>query len=285
MDPLLSTVSFQLQSRTANRPFLVDAFFLNNRKKKPVIIFIHGFKGFKDWGPFNTMAAYFASHGFVFVKFNLSHNGTTPEFPNDFSDLEAFGNDNHSIQLSDLDAVLDWITTDSRPLPEGECDSTKICLIGHSRGGSLVLLKAAREPRVQKIVTWAAVSDLLSGYAPEELEQWKKNGVRWIANARTHQQMPVYYQYIEDLQANDHCLNVLDATAAIQQPLLIIHAENDETVPLHHATAIHQHARQSELIIIPGTNHTFGGLHPFLSDSLPDSLQQLYDTSIHFLKK
>jgi fermentation-respiration switch protein FrsA (DUF1100 family) len=284
MNPQISSASFQLLSKKENRPF-VDVSFLKNGKEKPFVVFVHGFKGFKDWGPFNRMATYFAGHGFVFVKFNLSHNGTTPEFPVEFADLEAFGKDNHSIQLDDLGLVLDWIATGSKALLEEEGDPKKIYLIGHSRGGSLVLLKGAEDSRVQKIIIWAAVSDLLSGYSPEELQQWKKEGVRWIHNARTNQQMPVYYQYMEDLQVNAKRLNVLKASASLKQPLLIIHAENDETVPLHHATAIHQQAGQSELIIIQKTNHTFGGVHPFVSATLPDSLQQLYDTSIQFLKK
>ncbi|WP_435524823.1 hypothetical protein [Chryseobacterium indoltheticum] len=36
------------------------------------------------------------------VKFNFSHNGTTVEDPENFADLEAFGNNNYSKELSDL---------------------------------------------------------------------------------------------------------------------------------------------------------------------------------------
>ena len=48
------------------------------------------------------MADRFADAGFVFVKFNLSHNGTTIEHPIDFVDLEAFGNNNFAKELDDL---------------------------------------------------------------------------------------------------------------------------------------------------------------------------------------
>src|SRR6187402_558735 len=91
-----------LYSKKDNRPFLLDLTFIPDGKEKPIVVFIHGFKGFKDWGTFPLMAEYFAQHGFVFLKFNLSHNGTTPEDPTNFADLEAFGNDNFSIQLDDL---------------------------------------------------------------------------------------------------------------------------------------------------------------------------------------
>ena len=87
---------------SANRKFLLDVFYLQNGEKKPVVIFCHGFKGFKDWGHFNLVGERFAEEGCVFVKFNFSHNGTTPEDPLNFTDLKAFGNNNFSKELEDL---------------------------------------------------------------------------------------------------------------------------------------------------------------------------------------
>ncbi|HET6227013.1 MAG TPA: alpha/beta fold hydrolase [Bacteroidia bacterium] len=285
MNSLITTISFRLNSQKENKPFLGDVSFLKNGKRKPVIIFVHGFKGFKDWGPFNKMANYFAEQNFVFVKFNFSHNGTTPESPSEFLDPEAFGKDNHSTQLNDLEEVLDWVTKNGAEELKNEIDPERIYLIGHSRGGSVAILKGAEDARVKRIVTWAAVSDLLGGYSFEDLHNWKRDGVRWVVNTRTQQRMPVYYQYIEDLQVNNLRLNVLNAAALIHQPLLLIHGEEDEAVPLFHATEIHKKAKHSIVIIIPKTNHTFGGRHPYTSGNLPVSLKQLYNTSIDFLKK
>jgi len=61
----------------ANRPFALDVIFTENGKQKPVVIFAHGFKGFKDWGHWEAIGEAFATAGFVFVKFNFSHNGVT----------------------------------------------------------------------------------------------------------------------------------------------------------------------------------------------------------------
>jgi uncharacterized protein len=41
----------------------------------PVILFVHGFKGFKDWGAFPDACEEFARVGFAVVAFNLSLNG------------------------------------------------------------------------------------------------------------------------------------------------------------------------------------------------------------------
>ena len=74
----------------------------------PMVIFVHGFKGFKDWGTHNLLANYFAANGFRFLKFNFSHNGTTADCPVDFADLIAFSENTFSIELQDLNNVIDF---------------------------------------------------------------------------------------------------------------------------------------------------------------------------------
>jgi pimeloyl-ACP methyl ester carboxylesterase len=278
-------ISHILHSQKSNRPFLLDISFLPDGIKKPVVVFVHGFKGFKDWGPFPLMADYFAQQGFVFLKFNLSQNGTTPETPLNFSDLEAFGNDNFTIQLEDLSVVLNFIEAAQMPLPVEEIAAQEIYLIGHSRGGSLVLLQASVDQRVKKLATWSAVSDILSAYKPEDIENWKTTGVRWIANARTQQQMPVYYQFYEDQVNNKNYLEILSVVKKLKQPLLILHGEKDETVPLSNAYDIYESISQSELVILANANHTFGSTHPYHSEVLPGHLKEICDRTISFFKK
>jgi len=38
-------------------------------------VYVHGFKGFKDWGFVPYIGETFASKGFAFLTFNFSHNG------------------------------------------------------------------------------------------------------------------------------------------------------------------------------------------------------------------
>ena len=96
------------------KPICIDLTFVNDAKPKPLVLFVHGFKGFKDWGHFNLVAQYFTKHHFVFAKFNFSHNGTTINNPSDFDDLEAFGNNNYIFELNDLDAVLNALISDEK---------------------------------------------------------------------------------------------------------------------------------------------------------------------------
>ena len=77
-----------LVSGSGGRQMAVDICYENNESPQPVVIYAHGFNGFKDWGNFDLVAAKFAAEGFVFVKFNFSHNGTTPQQPETFADLD-----------------------------------------------------------------------------------------------------------------------------------------------------------------------------------------------------
>ena len=39
-----------LFSKHHNRMFMMDLRWENDGKPKPIVLFVHGFKGFKDWG-------------------------------------------------------------------------------------------------------------------------------------------------------------------------------------------------------------------------------------------
>ena len=64
-----------------SKEMLVDLTYKGSSENRKVVIFSHGFKGFKDWGCFPLVSRCFAEQNFVFVKFNFSHNGTTLESP------------------------------------------------------------------------------------------------------------------------------------------------------------------------------------------------------------
>lgn len=285
MNTLIHTGDKLLVSRHNKRSFIYDARYLSNKKSKPIVLFVHGFKGFKDWGTFNLIADAFAQQGFVFVKVNLSHNGTTPEQPIDFVDLEAFGNNNFTIELDDLGVLINHLESGKSEIPATETDFKKLAIIGHSRGGGLVLLKAAEEPRIKAVVTWAAINNLEERWPQSFLDDWKEKGVVHIENTRTNQQMPLYYQLVENFLDNKERLSIPSALQNMTQPLLIIHGTGDETLPYQMAEDIASRKEDAELLMIPDSNHTFGSTHPWQENDLPADTVQVVEASINFLKK
>ena len=108
----------------------------------PLLIFAHGFKGFKDWGHWYRLAEEFAAAGFAFLKFDYSMNGMRPGDSGLYSDLDAFGRNTFSQELEDWQTILDWIEHNGKNLG---LHCHQIGLIGHSRSGPIVLLTAAKD--------------------------------------------------------------------------------------------------------------------------------------------
>src|SRR6185312_11835318 len=130
------------------KPIFADVFYKEGKEAKPIIIFSHGFKGFKDWGAYNLLAQFFANKKFIFVKFDFSHNGISHDKEGDFDDLAAFGNNNFEIELDDLGQVINWIS-ETPLVPEFQKNLNEIYLIGHSRGGGISILKAGEDKHIK----------------------------------------------------------------------------------------------------------------------------------------
>lgn len=263
------------------KPIVTDVFYNETHQPKKVVIFCHGYKGFKDWGAWNLMAEAFANAGFFFIKFNFSHNGGTMENPIDFPDLDAFGNNNYSIELDDLNDVINWATKTFKDNPF--VDINNLILIGHSRGGGITILKSSKDERIKKLITLASVCDFSKRTATiGNLEEWKELGVKYVVNGRTKQQMPHYYQFYEDFKANEKQLDIEAAEKQLQVPHLIIHGNNDTSVSIDEAYSLHKWNPNSQLEIIEEADHVFNVKHPWEKNFLSIELQKVVDLVIAF---
>jgi len=265
-----------------SKSILIDVCYDNEKEKLPIVIFCHGYKGFKDWGAWNLMADTFAKAGFFFVKFNFSHNGGTIENPIDFPDLEAFGHNNYMIELDDLKSVLDWITIPSVRY-SSNIKSDKITVMGHSRGGGITAIKTSEDSRIAGLITWASVCDYENRFPKgKAFTEWKKNGIFYVENGRTKQQMPHYFQYYTSFIENKERLSIAKAVKNIKVPHLIIHGTEDPTVSIEEAEQLHHWNPESELFLIKDADHVFGAKHPWLEDYLPPHLALVIEKSINF---
>ncbi|WP_312207547.1 alpha/beta hydrolase family protein [Epilithonimonas hominis] len=263
----------------SSREFLTDAIFPNSDKKLPLIIFVHGYKGYKDWGAWELLGEKFANAGFYFVKFNMSHNGTTLENLNNLTDLESFANNNFSRELADLEVVINHFKT------QKEVDSNHIILIGHSRGGGVSVIKASENKNITKLITLASISTLDRFPKNEAFENWKKDGVYYIEHARTKQQLPHYFQFFEDYENNKERFDVEKACRNLTIPSLFIHGSADEAVESKHSENLHHWTKDSQFKIIENANHTFGAKEPWEETSLPKELNTALEYCIDFLTK
>jgi len=259
-----------------NRSILID-FKIPKMVGKGTVLFLHGFKGFKDWGTFNLIGDFFVNRGYTFVKFNFSYNGGTIDQPIDFPDENAFGENNYTTELNDLSVVIDYLQQ------EGMITHS-LSLVGHSRGGGIAILGAAEDERINRLITLAAVADF-GGRMPDfkAINTWKLTGVRYILNGRTKQNLPQFYQFFEDYQNNKSRLDIQKAARRLEIPYLILHGDEDETVNLEEAKLLKNNCPSAELKIIPNANHTFNGVHPYNEVELPEATEIALEEIIKFL--
>ncbi len=240
-----------------------------------LILFVHGYMGFKDWGAWNLMQDYFVNLGFGFCKFNFSHNGGTFENGIDFPDLNTFSENSYSKEVFDLQQVLNYLSNHFVDLP-------KIILLGHSRGGGIALLNS-NDSRVSKVITLAAISSIEKRFSDQKMiDMWKKKGVRFVENQRTKQQMPHSYSQVEDFLLNSDALSIQKECENLKKPILIFHGNKDVSISISEGEKI-AFWTKNKLQIISEMAHDFGAKHPWESDELPGKLKEVCEKIANFI--
>ncbi|GKU77991.1 S9 family peptidase [Paenibacillus sp. L3-i20] len=245
--------------------------------KKPVLLLLHGFKGFKDWGFFPYAAEQFAKLGYAVITFNFSHSGVNEI---DFDELDKFGEATHTKEQLDIQAVVDAIREESLPL-SSYMDIDRMFIVGHSRGGGNSVLFAAASSRVKAVVAWNGIAECnLFGEAFRA--QVLKDGIGYVANARTKQQMPIKAVFFEDLDSHKEQYNIVAQAAASAVPMLFIQGDMDSEFIRSGYDRLQAAAPHHQFVTIEGADHTFGARHPFAGTT--NELEQAITLTDRFLK-
>ncbi len=214
----------------------------HGEESAPAVLVAHGFKGFKDWGMFPWLCDEIAGAGLRAIRFDFSHNGVEAT---DFDRLDLFLLDTPSRHQEDLAALAAAV-----PGPLG--------LLGHSRGGGDVILFGAAEPRVACVATLASIASTVVN-VPDAEKHLRETGYYPFPNARTKQLMPVGREAFEDGARH----SIEDAARSLEAPLLLVHGDADDAVPVAAQTKIAGWQPKADVLTIAGAGHTFGAVHPF----------------------
>lgn len=256
----------------------ISVFGKENILKAPCIIFVHGFKGFKDWGFSPYIGEYFSKNGFNVVIFNFSHNGIGNN-PTEFTELDKFSKNTFSREVRELNEILDAV--ENGFFDEIEKGS-KIGVCGHSRGGAISLLSSVINNDVKAVSVWASISKL-DRYSDRQKEEWRKKGSFDVLNMRTKQVMSLNVSLLDDIEQNkEDLLNIENAVKNLDRPLLIAHGDQDIAVKLEEAEELYSWSDKSktEFFKLFGTGHTFDVVHPF-AGSTP-KFEKLLDKTLKF---
>lgn len=237
--------------------------FTSDNSSDILTVFVHGYMGYKDWGAWNLMCEELAKRRFAVAKLNLTSNGTTLEKPTEFADLERFGNGGYYQELTDVRSFLDHL--------QEKYGYSKFRLMGHSRGGGIVLL-AGLDARVTEVHCLAPISSIEKRFPKgEELEKWKMNGVYFRKNGRTNQEMPHYYAQYEEFLARQVELNIEHACKQLNKPVFVYHGENDTSVLPEEGMQVAD-LTNGKFYLIENTAHTFDAAEPWRNEYLPEKL-------------
>lgn len=248
-------------------------------KQGRLVIFVHGFKGFKDWGFGPYIGEYFAGAGIPALMFNFSHNGTGDSLT-EFVELDKFAENTFSLEISELNEVIDAVLGGTF----GHTGKISIGVLGHSRGGAIAILTASQRKEIASAALWASISRV-DRYSLRQKSQWREKGYLEVKNMRTKQIMRLNVSLLDDVENNAKQLNIKNAVKNFGRPLFLAHGEQDLAVPAREADELYQLSDRNitEYYKIPATGHTFDISHPFAGSN--DKFDGLLEKTCKFFDK
>jgi len=243
----------------------------------PLVIIIHGFKGFKDWGFFPFLSTELNKKGISTLQINFSHNGVGKNLF-DFDELDKFRDNSLSQEAHEVEQVFNYVVKDSDNIFQ-DINKKRISLLGHSRGAYCVIV-GGNKVMIEKAIALAGISSL-PNVSKEQENKWREDGQHLIANSRTNQMMPLGTNLLEDILTKKEFFD--QSMKNFKKPLLVVHGDQDPTVPLESALKLNKMVKGSTLETIKNADHVFNVKHPFKGSS--PELDQAIKRVVRFLKE
>jgi len=232
------------------------------KKRQPVIIFLNGFLDTMEATRKKALATMLRKDGFVTVRFDYTYG-----FGAGTGDVSMF---TVTSQAKDAERVIDYA------MRRSYVDPDQVTLLGHCYGGMAAILLAAFDGRIKAVITLSAPYHFqdthLTRMGEHDLARVRLKRYFHIYSENLKKEVRVDYSFFEDGLKKD----MARATRNLKQPILIVHGDRDESIPLANAQEIHDRvAGKKELVIIKGMAH-----HPVEKD-----LKVIYPAVKAFLKK
>jgi pimeloyl-ACP methyl ester carboxylesterase len=232
----------------------------------PLLLVLHGFKGFRNYSFLPWIAQHGASHGMAVLRMCFSLNGmrNTSWLVQSTDD---FARNTISRECDDVADMLAALTSENCFDNLRAVWDNTISLLGHSRGGGVALV-AARElvetnpTALRKVAVWNSVGTW-NRWTSRQADAWKAAGTFEMQNQRTLQMLNMHSTYLEDIENNSARLDLIYALKALNNRVRFVHAQHDLTVPLREIEDVARAATLVDSIrVVPNTTHTFGMEHP-----------------------
>ena len=199
-----------------------------------LVIIGHGVTGDKDrlWAV--ALAEALAEAGFNALRFSFAGNGKSD------GKFEAC---TISKEVKDLKAIVDAAEEEGYH---------RICYAGHSMGGAVGVLAAAKDERIELLISLAGMVHTKKFCETEFGEVTPGKGNMWDEEG-----CPLSKAYVDDMNKIN---TVLNKTEKIEVPWLLVHGDKDDVVPVEEGQEMYVAAYEpKELVILEGVDHVFSG--------------------------
>ena len=250
-------------------------------ERRPLVIVLHGFLGYKGWGFFPYLSERIAEAGFHVLTATFSMSGVD-EATGRFAEPERFARNTVSAELEDARRVARAVRGGALE-PEAPCDGSW-ALLGHSRGGAVALLAAGELPETRSLVTWSTVARL-DRYTAARKAAWRRDGALVFSDARAAAPLRLDYAYYEDIDRHREAFDLPRAAGRLAAPHLMVHGERDGAVTLREVETLLAVPRPAEarLEIVRGAGHTFNARHPMRRPT--PALERAIATTLDWLRR
>ncbi len=208
----------------------IDHSFHPGIRSEELVILAHGVTGNKDRPLLVAIAEGLSKRGWPCLRFSYSGNG----------DSEGkFEDSNITKETGDLSSVLDAVPPDVR-----------VAYVGHSMGGAVGVIQAARDPRIRVLVSLAGMTHTADFVRREFGDETPGAGFMW-----EDEDCPLSQAYVDDLTSIG---DTLKSAEAVTQPWLLVHGTSDDVIPLQDGLDAFEAARsEKQWLAVEGAGHVF----------------------------
>ncbi|XP_061995312.1 uncharacterized protein LOC133713319 isoform X1 [Rosa rugosa] len=232
-----------------------------------IVILCHGFTSTKDDPIMVNLAVALESEGISSFRFDFSGNGES-------EGIFEYGN--YQKEADDLHAVVEHFSGTSR---------VASVILGHSKGGDVVLLYASKYHDICTVVNVSGRYDLKKGIGErlgkDFMETIKKEGFLDIKNNTGGVAYRVTEESLMDRLSTDMQESCLQIGKECQ--VLTVHGSDDEVIPVDDAVEFSKIITNHKLHIVRGANHCYTShqaeLASVVVDYIKTALQQDKTTS------
>ncbi len=221
------TTSSEIRNRQNER---IDTSFHPGTLADTLVILGHGLTGNKDRPQLVALATGLAARGWPCLRFSYSGNGNSEG---------SFEDSCITKEIGDLQAVLGMVPND-----------VKVAYVGHSMGGAVGALTAARDMRIFTLVSLAGMTHTAAFVQREFGDVLPGAGLMW-----DEEEHPLSEKFVGDLNSIE---STLSAAESVTQAWLLIHGDADDLVPIQDSRDAFEAATcEKNLIELPGAGHSF----------------------------